>query len=459
MTYTRRMVNLKNVTSDGVGTAGLDWPNALEQHASRLEAARDAILQRHASGQDPYLGWIDLPDGEVLGEVQALAAQYAGEFDDLVVLGIGGSSLGGLTVLTALQHPYHNLMRERPALRVHFIDNVDGDVITGLLEVLDPARTLVNVISKSGTTTETMAAYLTCKAWLQQHVGEGYARQIIATTDPQKGILRPLAQREGYATLPVPPNVGGRFSVLSAVGLLPAALGGVDVEALLRGARRANEAFRAGAHDNAILQTALVNWLAGEAGRNILVFMPYSTRLRYLSDWFAQLWAESLGKHKPGGGHTGTTPVKAVGTTDQHSQVQLYREGPSDKLVVFVRVDAPDRDARIPNAEPNEPEMNYLADAPYGRLMNAELVATAHALAQAGQMNYTLSLERIDAEQLGHLLQFLMLQTAVVGELLGINAFDQPGVELGKVLTYALMGRPGFDQQREELRAAGVQVD
>ena len=452
------MLDLQYISGEVLGDAGLAWPAALQDHAARLERARDALLKRQRAGGDPYLGWMDLPRGDVAGQVEALRARYAGRFDDLIVLGIGGSSLGGLTLITALQHPYFNLLSARPALRVHFVENVDGDVIAGLLDVLDPKRTLIDVISKSGTTTETMAAYLSCKAWLEAALGDGYTEQIIATTDPEKGILRPLAGRKGYATLPVPPSVGGRFSVLSAVGLLPAALGGLDVAALLRGARKAAEHFEKPALENEILQAALVQDLFGQQGRNITVFMPYSTRLRFLSDWFAQLWAESLGKNKPGGGHTGTTPVKAVGTTDQHSQVQLYREGPRDKVITFVRVAESAQGARIPDAEPGEAETGYLGGKPYQTLMNAELAATAYALAQAGQPNYTLDIGRIDAENLGELMHFLMLQTGVMGELLGINAFDQPGVELGKVLTYALMGRPGFEGQRDELRQAGVEV-
>lgn len=453
------MVDFKNLTSPQLGENALDLSEAQGQFAEKLRDAQQGLLQRWRGGHDPYLGWMDLPSGAVLPEVHALRERYAERFDDLIVLGIGGSSLGGLTLTTALQHPYHNLRSARSGMRVHFVDNVDGDVIEGLLEVLQPERTLVNVISKSGTTTETMAAYLSCKAWLERGVGAGYPDHIIATTDPEKGILRPLAVREGYATLPVPPSVGGRFSVLSAVGLLPAALGGLDVDALLAGARKAMTHFEQPAENNEILQSALVNYLYGTQGKNILVFMPYSTRLRFLSDWFAQLWAESLGKHrKDGAARVGTTPVKAVGTTDQHSQVQLYREGPKDKLVVLVKVDQSERGARIPNAEPNEAEMNYLGDKPYQALMNAELAATAYALNEAGQPNYTLNIERVNEEHLGELLQFLMLQTAVVGELLNINAFDQPGVELGKVLTYALMGRPGFEEQRAQLRQAGVEV-
>lgn len=457
------MLDFRYLTAEALGPEGLDWPAETAAWTPRLEAARGAILQRRRADPAAPLGWIGLPQDEaLLADSESLAARLRGRFDDVVVLGIGGSSLGALTVLTALQHPARPLQGARgEGLRVHFVDNVDGDHIAGLLEALDPQRTLVDVISKSGTTTETMSAYLLLKTWLRDRLGEGYRDHIVATTDPDKGVLRPLAAREGYATLPVPADVGGRFSVLSPVGTLPALLGGVDVRGLMAGARRANERFAAPAADNAALLFALANVLYAARGRNMVVLMPYSTRLRYLTDWFAQLWAESLGKRVDREGrvvHAGTTPVKAVGTTDQHSQVQLYVEGPNDKLFAFVRVERPDRRVEIPDAEPDEPDMNYLAGRSFHELLNAEQAATANALRAAGRPSLTWRLERLDAASLGDLLQTLMLATAVTGELWGIDAFDQPGVELGKRYTYALMGRPGFEDLARELRDAGVEA-
>lgn len=457
------MFEPRNLTATALGPEGLDWPAETAAWTQRLQAARDAILERRRSDPAAPLGWLDLPnDQALLARVEALAAGLRGRFDELVVLGIGGSSLGTLTVLTALQHPARQLQGARGAgLRVHLVDNVDGDFLAGLLEALDPERTLVNVISKSGTTTETMSAYLLCKAWLRDRVGDAYPGHIVATTDPEKGVLRPLAAREGYATLPVPPDVGGRFSVLSPVGTLPAILGGVDARGLMAGARRANERFARPAAENPALLYALANVLFAERDKNMTVLMPYSTRLRFLADWFAQLWAESLGKRLDRQGrevHAGTTPIKAVGTTDQHSQVQLYAEGPNDKLFAFVRIEQPDRRVEIPNAEPDEPDMSYLAGKSFHELLNAEQAATAQALRAAGRPNLTWILERLDAENLGDLMQTLMLATAVTGELWDIDAFDQPGVELGKQYTYALMGRPGFDDLARELREAGVEA-
>jgi glucose-6-phosphate isomerase len=405
------MLDLRNVTAERLGPEGLDWDRELAANAPRLESARAALLSRRGDPAEG-LGWMDLPsDAGLHRSVEALAADGKGRFSDLVVLGIGGSSLGGLTVVSALQHPYRLLQGSGGrGTRVHFVDNVDGDVIAGLMEVLEPSKTLVNVISKSGTTTETMAAYLAFKAWLEGALGGTYAPHIVATTDPEKGVLRPMAARYGYRALPVPPSVGGRFSVLSPVGTFPALLAGVDVGGLLAGAQQANEDFGRPAPENDAMRFALANVLYAARGKNMTALMPYSTRLRFLSDWFAQLWAESLGKRVNRAGevvHAGTTPVKAVGTTDQHSQVQLYTEGPNDKLYSFVRVEAADRDLEIPNAEPNEPDMSYLGGKTFHALLNAEQAATANALRVGGRPNLTWRLERLDAFNLGRLMQTL----------------------------------------------------
>ena len=402
------MIDLKNITRDRLGAGGLDWDTELETHAATLEAARDAIIGRR---DDPsaWLGWMRLPeDTAMLEQVEALAKSLHGQFDDVIVLGIGGSSLGGLTVITSLQHPYRSFQGVGNGARVHFVDNVDGDVIVGLCEVLNPARTLVNVISKSGTTTETMAAYLYCKTWLQSAIGDAWNNHIVATTDVSKGILRPMVDKYGFKSLPVPADVGGRYSVFCPVGTFPAAMAGLDVGAMMRGAARANADFAKPALQNDALKFALVNYLFAAHGKNMTVLMPYSTRLRYLPDWFAQLWAESLGKKVSRTGetvHAGTTPIKTIGTTDQHSQVQLYSEGPNDKLFSFVRVTNSATSTVIPNAEPTEPDMNYLGGKTFHTLLNAEQSATANALRENGKPNLTISLESVTEEPLAHLMQ------------------------------------------------------
>lgn len=447
-------IDFRNTDLAVLGTGGIDlaaetaaWSAELDAHVQRLRAG--------AGDSAGMLGWVGLPETRAhLDAVNAVIAELPPGLTDLVVLGIGGSSLGALAVISALQHPMRLQQTDGQGLRVHFIDNVDSDRINGLLEVLEPATTAVNVISKSGTTAETMAAYLLLRHWLEQGLGAGYARHVIATTDPEAGILRPLALERGYRILDVPPSVGGRFSVLSAVGLLPIALAGIDVEQLLAGAARANDSAGRPFAENPAARAALVQYLNYRRGRSISVLMPYSSSLKQLTDWFVQLWAESLGKAVDRRGsrvNEGSTPLGALGATDQHSQVQLFNEGPDNKLIAFVRVAQPDRQLLIPRPEPAISELGYLTGRSFSELLLAEQAATAHALARHGRPNYTIRLERLDAASLGELLQFLMWQTALMGELTNIDTYNQPGVELGKVYTYALMGREGFEAERREL--------
>jgi glucose-6-phosphate isomerase len=456
--------DLRNLSSDRVGPAtGLELEPEIAALAPLLDADAQAIRDRR-DDEAAMLGWIDLPHDPagVVEEIDAYAAEAKGRFDDLVLLGIGGSALGASAVVSALQHPARALQgTEGEGLRLHVVDNVDADVVHGLLTTLDPRRTLVNVVSKSGTTAETMAAFLAFDAWLRDALGDDARDHVVATTDPAQGILRPLVDREGIRAFSVPPSVGGRFSVLSPVGLLPIALAGIDLTALLAGAARANDAAARPFAESAPKQGALAQLLTSRRGATINVLMPYSTRLRRVSDWYVQLWAESLGKRVDRRGarvHAGTTPLPAVGTTDQHSQVQLFNEGPPDKVVCFVRVGAPDHDVTIPEPPGGLEKLGYLGGRRFHELMNAEQAATAHALAAHGRPSYTLRMPRIDPEHVGELLQGLMWQTALVGERWGIDAYDQPGVELGKVYTYALMGREGFDEERRELEEAGVEA-
>ncbi|MCS7058790.1 MAG: glucose-6-phosphate isomerase [Meiothermus sp.] len=435
-----------NISVERVGPNGVEWGSSLTSYAQRLEAALEAILSRK-SDPGAFLGWIDLPeDTETLRQVRRYREAHPW-VEDLVVLGIGGSALGAQAVGAALG---------KGPVRLHFVDNVEPEPVLELLRTLNPEKTLVNVISKSGTTAETMAAFLVFRRWLERT--ENWRQHVVVTTDPTRGILRPYAAAEGLAAFDIPPSVGGRFSVLSPVGTLPLAFAGVELENLLAGARKANEQARLEVARNLPAQTALIHHLFAQKGLNIVVLMPYSTRLRYLPDWFVQLHDESLGKLHDREGkevRSGTTAVRAIGTTDQHAQVQLFREGPHDKLVVFVRLENPSEDLPIPAVEGLE-GLDYLFGRTFFELLSAEAKATAHALAKAHQPNYTLLLERLDAYHLGWLLQHLMWQTAYLGELWGINAFDQPGVELGKEYTYALMGRKGYEKLAEELRAEGV---
>ena len=422
--------------------------------AGAFAAARASVEARHRSGE---LGFLDLPgDGGLLGQTAAFSGRVRGRFRDVVVLGIGGSALGPVALRTALRPPQWNQLNDRARdgwPRLHVLDNVDPVTVAATLDRVALAETLFLVVSKSGGTAETMAQYLIVRARLED-ARLPLADHLAFVTDPQRGALRPIAARDGIPTLDIPANVGGRFSVLSPVGMLPAALIGIEVAAILEGA--ADLVRRCGDADpsrNPAAAFAVLQWLADTiGGRPVHVLMPYADPLRDVAAWFVQLWAESLGKRR-GGGHVGPTPVPALGATDQHSQVQLFMEGPPDKTLTFLAVRQPEVDLSIPRLHADVPDLSYLGGHSLWELLNAERRATAGALAARGRPSVTIELDRIDPWHVGGLLMLFEVATAYAGALYDINAFDQPGVELGKAFTYGIMGRPGFDSAREEYDA------
>jgi glucose-6-phosphate isomerase len=444
-----------NVSPKKVGAAhGLDLNVVLNTHRDQLEAGLDWLFNQSQEAGG-WKRWVDLDDNETLAhELNVFAESYRNQIDDLVILGIGGSSLGGLALLKALLHPHWNLLSSEKRQgwpRFHFIDNVDADVVHGLFDLLDPKRTLVNVVSKSGTTSESMAAYLYAKAWLLETFTEAEAmkQHMVFTTDKNKGVLRRIADENGVTCFEVPDDVGGRFSIFSAVGLLPAALCGLNPHAFLDGLRDAKTLLRRQpVKENPACIGAALQVAYYQQGKPLSVLMPYSTRLAAVSDWYVQLWAESLGKAKDKDGqtvHSGPTPLKAVGATDQHSQIQLYNEGPNDKIVTFIQLAKPDHDVVIPDSQPGEEELAYLAGQSFHTLLTAEFEATRASLVSNQRPNVTITLPELNPYTFAQLLYFFEVQTALAGWLLNIDPFDQPGVELAKKYTYALMGRPGFE--------------
>ena len=446
------------------GTHGLPREHVAEL-ATRFGAIQAEVRRRRGAGEYGFYKLVDQAD--TVQEITTFAEGLGQAHEDVLVLGIGGSALGTRALLTALRKPLWNEWDDEGREffpRLTILDNVDPTTVHAALARIDPRRVLVNVISKSGGTAETMAQYLIVHAWLENALGAAAHRHLVFTTDPERGALREIATRDGVATLSIPPDVGGRYSVLSPVGLLPAALVGIDVAALLSGARRAVE--RAEADEllrNPAALYAALHWAADtDLGARIDVLMPYTDRLRDFAEWYRQLWAESLGKRTDRDGrevHTGPTPVAAVGATDQHSQVQLFMEGPFDKVITFAVVDDPGQDVPIPaitdvlGSRPIPEEISYLAGHSLGELLRAEYEATASALAQMGRMSCTLRLPDLSAATIGELVMFYQIATGYAGAWYGIDPFDQPGVELGKRLTYAAMGRPGFEGE------AGATVD
>ena len=401
------------------------------------------------------VGFVDLPaNAQLLRQVTSFAKEARGKFDDVVILGIGGSALGPIALRTALRPSGWNMLDEKardnyPRLQV--LDNVDPETIAALLGRLRLPRTLFIVTSKSGGTAETMAQFLIVHDRLVRDKLD-LSQHLVFVTDPKQGALRPLAERVKVPALDIPPNVGGRFSVLTPVGTLPAALMGIDVRSLLSGA--AEMAKRCESTDlasNPAGVYATLQWLSDTRLRkSIAVFMPYSDPLRDFAGWFVQLWAESLGKKRPDGTSVGSTPLAALGATDQHAQVQLFMEGPADKTVTFVAVRERGTDVTIPAAFSDVKELGYLARHSLGELIDIERRATAGALAKRGRPNMTIHLDRVDAGHVGQLMMLLEIATAYAGQLYAIDAFNQPGVELGKQFAYALLGRPGADEAKKE---------
>ena len=453
-------LNCRNVDSAIVGGEnGLNLYEKFENYKQQISDIIKSLNQRKDKpGQ--WLQWLNLGyNEETVWYVKEFASMVEGRFDNILVLGIGGSALGGLAVTEALLKPYWNLLtpEQRNGLpRIFFLDNIDPDTMNGLLDILDLKKTLVNVITKSGSTAETMSQYMIIKDRLEKELGDNYRRNIVATTDKKMGVLRQLADQEGYKTFVVPDDVGGRFSVFSAVGLVPFALVGLDIDQIMNGIKDMDLALKnTDIHQNIAAQGALIQYLLDtEKGKNISVMMPYSTRLKYVSDWYVQLWAESLGKEYNNAGekvNIGPTPVKAVGATDQHSQIQLYNEGPNNKVITFIRVENFDTKLEIPQIF-EYTGIGYLGGKTINDLINAEADSTRIALADYSRPTMTISLERIDEYNVAQLLYMLEVQTAIAGELYNINTFNQPGVEQAKNYTYALMGRAGYEESAHTLQ-------
>ncbi len=385
-------------------------PHGLQLHEVRLHAGflPDYLKKIHDRKQGFYRV---IDDSSALENIKKYAASVSGKFKSVVVLGIGGSALGALTLRDAL-------CSSKNPVRMHVLDNIDPSFIQEVEDAVDYETTLFIVISKSGGTVETLSQYRYFKS-------KG-AKHFVFVTDPIVGELRKIANAEKIQTFPVPPDVGGRFSVLTAVGLLPAALLGINIDELLKGAREMRDYFlKPDFEKNMPFQLAAMQYLLWQKGKSMNVMMPYSQRLFRFSDWFRQLLAESTGKEKKQGHKTlnvGITPINALGVTDQHSQLQLYSDGPNDKFFIFLKLKNPGPRLQIPGS------------VTFTELMHAEMAGTVEALTQCNRPNIVIDVDDIDAKTLGALFMLFQGATAFLGEFFGVDAFNQPGVELSKKL-------------------------
>ena len=419
-----------------IGPRGLDrgdFDTARESTAPALAAIRAA----HDDGSLPMLRLPRRRDD--LAACAGLAARYRARFETVVVLGTGGSSLGART-LCALADGGFGPRAGAP--RIRFMENVDPDSLDALFATLDLSRTGWLAVSKSGETAETLAQLLVAIAALAAR-GVGIGERVAAIAGPGDNALRRLAAAHGVPVLDADPGIGGRYSALSAPGLLPAMIAGLDAGAVRDGAARVLDPVLAGAPPGSVPAAegaALAVALARTRGIAQTVLMPYADRLADFALWFRQLWAESLGKDG-----AGTTPIDALGTVDQHSQLQLWLDGPADKLFTLVLLDRAGAGARIPGALAADPALSYIRGRTVGDLMEAEQRATAETLARRGRPVRAIRLPRLDENAMGALMMHYILETVIAARLLGVDAFDQPAVEEGKLLarSYLAASAPG----------------
>ncbi len=441
--------------ADGLAAADLD------AIAERAAAAVDTTRAQRAAGD---IGFLDLPDDSALARrAMDFARDLPEHIDTMVILGIGGSSLGPQAVYRALAHPYDQLRPRAPGMprRVFFPDNPDPVTFRALLDMCSVERTVFAVVTKSGGTAETAAQLLVVADHIEAKLGKDALRKhLIAITDPQNGSLRALVNELDLVSFPIPPSVGGRFSVLTAVGLVPAAVAGLDVTGLLDGARSMRDRAVAAdtssqlAHNPALMLAATLHLHHMQRGRPMVVVMPYVDSLYSIADWFRQLWAESLGKQVDLDGNTvnvGPTPIAARGATDQHSMLQLFSEGPPDKTFIVLGAEERGAEVTIPSRFSEHSAYGYLGGRGMGELLDAELRGTVASLLGRGRPTATITLDRVDSFAVGELFMLFEAATAFAGSLYHVNPYDQPGVEEAKQLAYASLGRQGYEEHAAKL--------
>lgn len=379
-----------------------------------------------------------IEDKNIIKEINAFEKKIRNKYKHIVVLGIGGSALGTICLQQSLKHLFENELKKSPTPRLHVIDNIDPILIKELEDVIDYSKTLFIVATKSGSTVETGVQYFyfreKCKKYklsIKDH--------FVIITGEHKSFLRETAEKEGIKIFNIPENISGRFSVLTAVSLLPAKLIGINIEKLISGAKKMQKLFLDRHFEkNLPFKLAAIQYLLGKKGKTINVLMPYSQKLIRFTDWYKQLLAESIGKkfnNKWKKIYTGLTPLNALGATDQHSQLQLFNEGPNDKLIIFIETKNPYPKIIIPNPYPKNKALSFLnKKITFKKLFDIEKSSTEKSLTANNRPNITIKINNINEESLGELFLLFEGATAFLGEFYEINAFDQPGVELSKSL-------------------------
>jgi len=429
--------------SDNIGGNGVSTGD-IETLIPELEKIRKWLT---SGGGPAFIRAI--PEGAELNGLRAFASGIPSHYPNLIVAGIGGSSLGARAGTSALKYS----KRASPSLNVFFMDNSDPESVHQLLHENDPKESLYCVVSKSGATLETMSQFFIIKDFLLKKLGSGgYQERVMIVTDPDRGFLRSAAGSHGLLSWSVPPGVGGRFTVLTNVGLVPMALNGIDVEMLAEGANWARKMlFETPAAKSLPLLAAATKFiLYSKKKKDVIVLMPYSDSLKAFGEWFLQLWAESLGKKKADGSHTGQTACLAIGAVDQHSQLQLYAEGPDNRALFFIMPEHFRRDIIIPSLFRNREEGKILGGKSLAKVFALEKMTTEASLAARGRPSATYAIKEINPFTIGALFYILEVETVVFGKLAGIDPFDQPGVELMKQFCLGALGKEEFAGRKKE---------
>ena len=419
------------------------------------EAAKETLVSKTGAGND-FLGWIDLPvdyDKEEFARIKEAAKKIQEDSEVLIVIGIGGSYLGARAAIEFLRHGfYNNVSKEiRKTPEIYFVgNNLSSSYISNLIDVIGDRDFSINMISKSGTTTEPAVAFRVFKKMIENKYGkEEAAKRIYCTTDKAKGALKNLATEEGYETFVVPDDVGGRYSVLTAVGLLPIAVSGTDIEALMAGAQDAQKALmEPDLMKNDCYRYAAWRNLLYRQGKKIEMMVSYEPAYQMMNEWFKQLFGESEGKEGKG-----IFPASAIFSTDLHSLGQYIQQGERELFETVVRFQKPRAELVIAEDAENVDGLNFLAGKTMDFVNSKAFEGTILAHTDGGVPNLVLEAEDMSEHTLGYLIYFLEKACAVSGYLLGVNPFDQPGVESYKKNMFALLGKPGYEAQRAELEA------
>lgn len=441
---------MKQITLDYTNVMDFISERELVDSIDNYDRARDKVINGTGEGSD-FLGWLDLPDKideNLVEDIVSTACQVNENSDVFISVGIGGSYLGARACIEAILPAFYN---RRLKTEVYFAGNsLSPRYLNHLLALLIDKKITINVISKSGTTTETAVAFRIIRDWMVRNYGHDEAmKRIIVTTDAKKGALKQLADEEGLKSYVIPDDVGGRFSVLTPVGLVPIAVAGIDLHELLKGAREGVAEFQdvADIYKNPASMYAVIRNILYNRGKTVEILASFEPQLHYFAEWWKQLFGESEGKQ-----NRGIFPASVDFTTDLHSMGQWIQQGRRDIFETFINVEDPESEIKIPEDEKNLDNLNYLADQPLSYVNHQALLGTRAAHREGGVPNMTVNIPNLNPHCIGKLFYFFEWAVAVSGYMLGVNPFNQPGVEDYKKNMFALLGKPGYEKQQKTLK-------